>query len=364
MSSSGWSWSPTRALATFNPNIVPVSSPSGLAPNSLPSLAGLGLPDPVGYGLGSQPAALPGPTNENVAPTASGTAKPAPVPTPAAAKPAAATSRKRKSDVVAETSEDLFPEDVEDIDEDDPRLDRTDSDTCNAVRRKIRTWIESGAMKVGQFQDALGVSSKAYGSFMNRTGTWDGEGCDTYHRALAFFKKRELQGLPLKAAKPKKPKTADTSKKAAADLFDVAGVELPREASNSVPISDTCDEVRKKIRALLAKDGVTQAAFVREISKTFTDGRKVSPANLRYFMGRRGVIDGNTNVTYYAAYVFFEKQRIKAGKPKTKFREEMEKVHKGKGVDTEHSSNGYMFMRADETVTLDKYGRMNIHRMR
>ncbi|KPM40618.1 hypothetical protein AK830_g5970 [Neonectria ditissima] len=371
MSSSGWSWSPTRALATFNPNVV----------NSLPSLEGLGLPNPVGYGgLGAHPAAAPrpppppsGPTNENAAPAASGsasTAKPAPDPeraaaAAAAAKPAtAATSRKRKSDVAVEAAnEDLFPENVEAIDDDDPRLDRLDSDTCNAVRRKIRTWIDSGAMKVGQFQDALGVSSKAYGSFMNRTGTWDGEGCDTFHRALVFFKKRELQGLPLKAAKPKKPKTAESSKKAA-DLLDVAGVELPRESSNSVPVFDTCDEVRKKIRALLAKDGVTQAAFVREISKTFTDGRKVSPANLRYFMGRRGVIDGNTNVTYYAAYVFFEKQRIKAGKPKTKFREEMEKVHKGTGVDTENSASGGVFTLADETVTLDKYGRMLFHKTR
>lgn len=363
MSSTGWSWSPTRALATFNANIVPIAPRPGLAPNALPKVANGNLQSLAGLGNQSPP----GPTKENVAPGLSKAAKvpqtptPAPVaaPVPPVAKPA---SRKRKSDVV-ETKEDLFPENVEEIDSDDERLAPTTSDTCNAVRRKIRAWIDSGAMKVGQFQDAIGVSSKAYGSFMNRTGTWDGQGCDTYYKACAFFKKRELQGLPLKATKPKKPKTAESTQKAA-DLFDVGDVTLPKEQSNSVPIFDTCDEVRKKIRAFLAKDGVTQAALVREISKTFTDDRKVSAANLRYFMGRSGVIDGNTNITYYAAYVFFEKQRIKAGKPKTKFREEMEKAHKAGGVDTEHNSNGGMWMSGDETATMDKYGIVKIVRRR
>lgn len=241
------------------------------------------------------------------------------------------------------------------------------TDSCNQVRRKIRNWTESGAMKVGEFQKAIGVSSKGYGSFMNRTGAWDGQGCDTYSKAHTFFKRRELQGLPLKAPKPKKAKTADApaGKKAAAakaaDLFDVAGVTLPREAQQAVPVYDTCDEVRKKTRAFLAKDGVTQAAFVREISKTFTDGTtSVSPANLRYFMGRKGPLDGNTNVSFYAGYVFFEKQRLKANKPKTKFREEMEKAHGPKGVDTEHSPNGYITLLDGESAHIDKYGKCQI----
>ncbi|KAF7553607.1 hypothetical protein G7Z17_g3510 [Cylindrodendrum hubeiense] len=360
MTSDGWSWSPTRALATFNPNIVPLAARPGLASNALPRLEDWNIPSLGGYGNRATPPSQ-SPTDENAAPGfGNGDKMPAtPTPAPVAAKPA---SRKRKSDVV-EINEELFPENVEEIDSEDERLAPTRADTCNQVRRKIRNWTESGAMKIGQFQDTLGVSPKAYGSFMKRTGTWDGESCDTYIKACAFFKKRELQGLPLKASKPKKPKTAESTQKAA-ELFDVGEVSLPREQSNKVPIFDTCDEVRKKIRALLAKDGVTQAAFVREISKTFTDDRKVSAANLRYFMGRKGVIDGNTNITYYAAYVFFEKQRVKAGKPKTKFRDEMEKAHKGGGVDTEHSSNAPMFMSGDEAAHIDKYGIIHIVRRR
>ncbi|KAI5462129.1 hypothetical protein BGZ63DRAFT_383056 [Mariannaea sp. PMI_226] len=223
-------------------------------------------------------------------------------------------------------------------------------------------------MKVGEFQNAIGVSSRSYGSFMNRTGTWDGEHTDTYYKANAFFKKREIQGLPLKAPKPKKAKTAEggakgttTTTKNAGDLFDVEGVTLDGEDSSSVPIYDTCDEVRKKIRAFLAKDGVTQAAFVREISKTFPAGTEsVSPANMRYFLGRKGTAEGNTNAAYYAAYVFFEKKRIKAGKPKTKFREEMEEVHDVWGVDTKQSSRAPIFMSTSSTAFYDKYGKLRI----
>ncbi|KAM0440863.1 hypothetical protein ACHAPT_000165 [Fusarium lateritium] len=270
----------------------------------------------------------------------------------------ATTSKKRKSDAAEEDiKEKLFPEDVEEIDDYDPRLDLI-TDTCNAIRRKIRNWTESGAQKVGEFQRTIGVSSKAYLSFMNRTGTWDGDNCDTYHKAHRFFKKREIQGLPLKAPKPKKPKTA-ASAKAAAEILDVSGVdELPGEETGDVPVYDTCEEVRKKIRAILARDGITQAAFIREINKGLPEGSSVSPANMRYFMGRKGPRDGNTNITFYAAYIFFEKKRIKAGKPKTDFREDMEAAWGGVGFDREHGANTYYFCSADSVPTVNKYGKI------
>jgi hypothetical protein len=296
-------------------------------------------------------------SDENADPQSkAATKKPAAAP----AKPAPAASKKRKSDA-AEGTEDMFPAALDEIDNEDPRLTAGEKDTCNAVRRKIRNWIESGAMKVGEFQKAIGVSSKAYGSFMNRTGTWDGDGCDTYWEAIKFFKKRELLGLPLKAPAAKKAKPTPAAAAKANDLLDVSGVTLPGEEKGTVPVYDTCEEIRKKVRALLARDGVTQAAFLREISKMYPDeSKKVSAANLRYFMGKKGPLDGNVNATFYAAYVFFEKQRVKAGKPKSKFREEMEKVHGSKGVDLEHSPHGHVWLRAGETAYVDKYGKLQI----
>jgi hypothetical protein len=283
----------------------------------------------------------------------------APVQAPAPSAPTT-NSRKRKSDVAPDnTQEELFPADVPEIDSEDERLERLDSDTCNTIRRKIRNWIDSGAQKVGEFQRTIDVSGKAYNSFMNRTGTWDGEQTDTFIKAHHFFKRRELQGLPLKANKPKKPKTAAASK-AIDETLDVSNVDpLPGETQGRVPIYDTCNEIRKKTRSILAKEGMTQAAFIRALNKNLPEGKSVSQANLRYFMGRKGVRDGNTNITFYAAYVFFEKKRIQDGKPKSKFREEMEKAWGSKGFDTEHGANQHYTCFAGERPVQDKFGRID-----
>lgn len=189
-------------------------------------------------------------------------------------------------------------------------------------------------MKVGEFQNAFGVSSPAYSSFMNRTGTWDGDGCDTYWKAAVFFKKRELLGLPLKAAKDRKKKTkltpsgsagdaatsAPSTRNAVAALLDVSGVDLVGDEDSRVPVFDTCDTVRTKIRAFIARDGITRAALVRALSSLVPAESRVSDANLRYFLGLKGPTSGNTTTVFYAAYLFFEKRRVKDGKPKSKLR--------------------------------------------
>ncbi|RBQ70138.1 hypothetical protein FVER14953_00588 [Fusarium verticillioides] len=317
----------------------------------------------VPHTTGAQaPGGLPSPMNTSLMARglSSGALQiPAPAPAPA---PAATTtsSRKRKSDVGPDnTQENLFPDNVPDIDSEDERLALHDSDTCNAIRRKIRNWIDSGAQKVGEFQKTIGVSGKSYNSFMNRTGTWDGENTDTYIKAHLFFKKRELQGLPLKANKPKKAKTA-ASAKVLEEVLDVSNVDpLPGEADGTVPIYDTCDDIRKKIRPMLAKEGMTQAAFIRALNKNLPEGKSVSPANMRYFMGRKGVRDGNTNITFYAAYVFFEKKRIQAGKPKAQFRHKMEKAWGNKGFDIEHGANQQYTCFAGEEPVVDEFGKID-----
>ncbi|RSL81892.1 hypothetical protein CEP52_017093 [Fusarium oligoseptatum] len=315
---AGWSWSPRRAMAQIHNNNLASDESS------------------------SSPVASADKENSTTAKGASSKPKPKP-------KSAATNSKKRKSDANEENlKEKLFPDDVEDIDDYDPRLDVI-TDTCNASRAR---------KKVGEFQRTIGVSSKAYLSFMNRTGTWDGDNCDTYHKAHRFFKKRELQGLPLKAPRPKKPKTA-ASAKAAAEALDVSGVdELPGEETGSVPVFDTCEETRKKIRHVLARDGITQAAFIREINKSLPAGQSVSAANMRYFMGRKGPRDGNTNITFYAAYIFFEKKRIKAGKPKTDFREDMEAAWGPLGFDREHGANTHYIGSVDTVLAINRYGQV------
>ncbi|KAI7772787.1 hypothetical protein LZL87_005512 [Fusarium oxysporum] len=339
------------------PPLVPIPGP---IPNKSTSPAYYNPPPPfVPHTPGAQAPGGP-PSLMNTSPMARGMpsgAPPIPAPAPATTT---TSSRKRKSDIGPDTTqEDLFPDNVPDIDSEDERLALHDSDTCNAIRRKIRNWIDSGAQKVGEFQKTIGVSGKSYNSFMNRIGTWDGENTDTYTKAHIFFKKRELQGLPLKANKPKKAKTA-ASAKALEEVLDVSNVDpLPGEADGTVPIYDTCDEIRKKIRPMLAKEGMTQAAFIRALNKNLPEGKNVSPANMRYFMCRKGVRDGNTNITFYAAYVFFEKKRIQDGKPKTQFRQKMEKAWGNKGFDIEHGANQQYTCFAGEEPVVDKFGKID-----
>ncbi|KAH8812434.1 hypothetical protein F5884DRAFT_785366 [Xylogone sp. PMI_703] len=230
-------------------------------------------------------------------------------------------SAKRKSDAI-------------EIDSDDDRLSRV-TDNCDQVRRKIRAFLNAGEMKVGEFQKALGVSSNAY------------------MQAHIFFKKRELQGIQIPKKKAKKEEESAMS--------NVSAIRLEGEDTVSVPVYESCDEVRKKISAYLRKDGITQAGFLREIAKTYPDGRKIQSKVLNDFLGKRGATAGNTSSVFYAAYVFFEKLRIAENKPKSKHRLEMEDIHPG-GMDTKNRHDrGYLCL-AGEVPYEDKYGRVHIAR--
>lgn len=304
--------------------------------------------------LSKQPAFAPGNQPSNAAPNSS--------------------SKKRK---IAADEPDIkaimFPDDAPEIDEDDPRLQILDKGyTCQMVRKKVRAWIDSGAQKVGEFQKELGISSASYANFMNKQGIWAGEQCDLYLMAAMFFRKRELQGLPLavpkpKAAKKTKPDEATSGKgpgskkstKTPADILDVSGVELPGEEDMLVEVFDTCAEMRKHIRDL-QKKGCSQAAICRAFSTSYPEGsgKSVSAANLRTFMGNKGSMGGNTSPAFYGGYVFFEKKRIKEGKPKSKFREEMEEIHDW-GVDVKRNMNGHFVGLANRQLVIDKYGKMH-----
>ena len=67
--------------------------------------------------------------------------------------------------------------------------------------------------------------------------------------AFVFFKKRGLQG---KKQPKKEVKKEDEEKK-----NDVSGIKLDSEPDGQVPVYDTCDEVRRKIRASLTDPNVT-----------------------------------------------------------------------------------------------------------
>jgi len=47
---------------------------------------------------------------------------------------------------------------------------------------------------------------------------------------------------------------------------------------------------------------------------------------LNEFLGKKSPNSRNVSSIFYASYVFFEKMRIRDGKPKTAFREEIEDI--------------------------------------
>ena len=219
-------------------------------------------------------------------------------------------------------------------------------------------------MKVKEFQENIGVSARSYQNFMSMSGTDKGMNCDTYPAAFKFFKKRELQGL--KALPPKKSKTGPRRSvdEKVAKIFDTGGVRLEGEDTQTVAVYESCDEVRKKIRAFLKKPDVTQAAFCRAIGDSFPEKRSIQSRQLSTFLGRKGPTAGNTSSVFYGSYVFFEKLRIKENKPKSQFRVEMETIHpKGMNV-TDQIDGGWVTMHKDERMVQDKYGRIDFVRVR
>lgn len=362
--SAPWSWDPATVAEQFNDSVKMLkdhpklkNGPSDVAFKARPT-----IPPSTIKTVG--PATVRAPLAETSANTA-----PKAAPAGGASKKAPA-SRKRKSDT--QDAPTLVPAPPPEISDADPRL-RIMTDNCDQVRKKIRSFLESGGMKVGEFQNAIGVSAGAYSRFMGQNGAFKGEGCATFDNAFVFFKKRELQGLPLKGANvatsapvAKKVKKNEEEKGGA---LNVDGIQLEDEDIGEVEIYDTCDEVRKKLRAYLRKDGVTQAALLRALAAGLHDGKKITSGQLNGFLSKKGPVDGNRSIVFYAGYVFFEKIRIKQGKPKTTMREEMEEVwgtpHRRTnkcGVDRVTDYTKGFICHKDSVLTYDKYGKLHSFR--
>ncbi|KAI5246596.1 hypothetical protein E4T43_02599 [Aureobasidium subglaciale] len=209
-------------------------------------------------------------------------------------------------------------------------------DSCTVVRDKINRFLDAGEMKVGQFCDAIGVSGNAYRRFMAQNGE--------FANAWLFFKKREMAGLKIPTKKQKtaaanagtaKAGTASSASSGKKDaVTDISFIHLDGEENDSVEVYDSCDEIRKKIAAHLRKPGVTAAQFCRDLLAQYHGEKKpsqIQSGQLTKFRGYKGADTGNTSCVFYAAYVFFEKMRLAEGKPKSKHRQEMERIWAGEG---------------------------------
>jgi hypothetical protein len=276
-------------------------------------------------------------------------------------------SNKRKS------TEDHAPQ--AEVNLDDINVDGMVMDNCDQVRRKINRLIDSGAITKTAFAREIGVSAKSLNGFLGVHGPMNGAAFAAYDAAWEYFKKREIAGIklpvkaPAKVPAAKKQKTATASASPTASTSGAAGtaasaatsegqstatataassgavpdisdIVLPGEENDAVPVFDTCDEIRRKINAHLKKPGVTQAQFCRDVYAQLKGpsrpGKPFQGVQLARFRGMKGPLSGAKSSLYYGAYVFFEKVRIKEGKPKSKHRLDMEKQWDAEGIDREH----------------------------
>lgn len=277
-----------------------------------------------------------------IAPTAAG--KPKPV----------ATSKKRKSTDAALPEEPAV--NLDDINV--QYMPRTEN--CDQIRRKITRFLDSGAMTKTAFAKEIGVSVKSLNGFMGERGPYQGFNYAAFDSAWEF-KKREVAGLklPVKRAKKAATTTAEnsaapngsgstaapaaasgsssTAVPAANAPIDISDIHLEGEETDSVPVYDTCDEIRRKINVHLKRPGVTQAQFGRDVLAQLHVNKpsQIQGTQIARFRNMKGSNAGAKSNVFYGAYVFFEKLRIKEGKPKTAHRLEMEKQWPN-GFDREH----------------------------
>ncbi|KAF2221405.1 hypothetical protein BDZ85DRAFT_251167 [Elsinoe ampelina] len=160
---------------------------------------------------------------------------------------------------------------------------------------------------------------------------------------------------PNQAKKSKKEELEEKEKS-----LDVSDIHLDGEDSESVPIYDTCQDIRNKINAELRK-GTTQAELARQFSSMYPDARPVQGTQIKTFLGRKGPYGGAESVVYYGAYVFFEKLRLKQGKPESKKRLEVVAAHPG-GMSRRDITRRGIWCRTGDRPYLDSVGKIHVQR--
>lgn len=137
-------------------------------------------------------------------------------------------------------------------------------------------------------------------------------------------------------------------------------LEYATHTDGAMPVFDTCDVVRRKIRNYLKKPEMTKTAFLRLVSESVPRSLNFQVGQLNRFLAMKGPRRGNTCGIYYAAYVLFELERIQNGKPKTRDRITMEELYPY-GMDTESIRNR-AYAPADAQVVIDRFGVVEIRR--
>ncbi|KAI0382723.1 hypothetical protein F5Y04DRAFT_252197 [Hypomontagnella monticulosa] len=304
--------------------------------------------------------------------------QPLPLSAPAAAPkaaPKAASSRKRKSETSLDDDIATYKQNLDHIETEDMEIDLT----CNQVRGRINKLLDSGIMKKGEFCKTIGCNPNSVNTFLGKRGSMDGAGSNVYINAWSWLKQREIAGLKMPDVKKRQkteaaaapapnPNTGRTNASnvgvTSAPATDISNIHLDGEETDSVPVYDTCDEIRKKISAHLRTPGLTAAQFCRDIYAQLHQPKVklFQSKQLNDFRGKKGPNAGCTSKVFYAAYVYFEKKRIAEGKPKSQHRLKMEEIWaRDGGFDLENDGRSGVIVFAGEIPSYDQYGQLHIN---
>lgn len=229
----------------------------------------------------------------------------------------------------------------------------------NQIRNELQKYIDQckadGSSTQTKIIERMGVNSNTFRRFMNPKtykNQWSATSNGTYlaaaqllaevkHDADVAKKTGKRKSAAASVNGSKKAKTggeagsfpSKSDKSDAQALIDkIIAQDLPEDA----PIYDSCPQVVAKIKAFLAQDGMTKAAFLRAL------GNLNSNSLARFVAGKKQ--DQCANITYKRAYTFFEKQRLVEGKAKSaaRMRNECEQIG---GFSTRKQSGSWVFAR-------------------
>lgn len=189
---------------------------------------------------------------------------------------------------------------------------------CDRVKSLITMLHGLGIITRGKVNKGIDCSGSAVIIFPSKDGPGNGPDSDVFQKASAWFSQEQVVEMTV----PRRPRHWSPPR---LDYIHLEGQE-----TLSVPVFDSCDEVRSKIEAYInQEDGLLRNLLCKAIFAQLegTHFKKIDVIQLDRFRAKRGPAAGAKDIIYYAAYVFFEKLRIAEGEGKSEHRLKMEALY-------------------------------------
>lgn len=180
-----------------------------------------------------------------------------------------------------------------------------------AIRGKILKFLQTTDVKIGEFQNILGVNSNSYNRFVNSKykNPWSAAENQTYRAAARFFlreKKLGSKAMGVMRKIKKDPNTGKSSKLSALEMPNISGV-LTDGFTYLTP-----EETRRQLRVLLKLYQTSNAALAKLANVPYQ--------SFNLFLKATGEFGGGKNQVYHPAAQLVEKIRIARGQPKSQKR--------------------------------------------